>query len=82
MSRSHELSLEEDMKFRITFKTPDTVEHAVKTELDSLDLEDDLEEWELEKEMRKTLDHYVKYGEVIIVEFDTEEKTARVISAR
>ncbi len=73
------------MKFTITFKTPDAISEAIDTFLEErpwchsycpehCDNPD-----EVSREMRSVAEEYVKYGEYLTVEFDTEAKTATVI---
>jgi len=57
------------MKFTVTFKTPDAVQHA----LDELPADAD---WE---STQKVLDKFVEYNEYVRVEFDTEKGTATVL---
>ena len=57
------------MKFRITFKTPD----AIQEFLDKYDNEDDYEDISL------FIREYVTYGEYVRLEFDTVDKTVKVL---
>lgn len=52
------------MKFKISFKTPDAMEQVY-----------DLPEFAQEN-ARDFMQKYMKYGEYITIEFDTEAKTA------
>jgi hypothetical protein len=56
------------MKFELTFKTPDVIDQATH------DLTDDRDEAEVVAFAKK----FVKYGEYIIVDFDTDAGTATV----
>lgn len=62
------------MKFNITFKTPDL----------DMQFEDNMYETDdgyryLKEEVKKALDKFIKYDEIITVEFDTETKTVKVL---
>lgn len=61
------------MKFTVTFKTPDALERALD---DAFPLEVRAANM---REARKFAERYVKYGECISVEFDTETGTAKVL---
>jgi len=75
------------VKIRITMKDPDCeygpVEDAVKAELESVPgLSKDEREALMEtrcESARAKLDKWMKYGEYLTVEFDTEAGTATVI---
>jgi hypothetical protein len=58
----------EKMKLKVLFKTPDVVDYALE------DLNGD--DYNKAKELMK---RYIKYGELITIEFDTEEHTAKVV---
>ena len=67
------------MKIRITFKTPDAVDDAIN----DLELDENLDEeakLEVLDSVTEFINKFVKYGELITVEFDTEDKTATVVS--
>jgi len=57
------------MKVRLTFKTPDVVDDAIE--------QDGLEDYEVE--IHKACDKWVRYGEYLTVEVDTEAGTATVL---
>lgn len=61
------------MQFVVTFKTPDAVNDAVWDE--------DMSSEEQEEAVA-FCEKYVKYGEMINIEFDTESGTATVLEAR
>lgn len=77
------------MKIRITFKDPDAVSNAimdkVAADLAALDIPEDeaesLEELRTEK-ANQALTPWIRHGEYLEVEFDTEAKTATVIPNR
>lgn len=56
------------MKFTVNFKTPDALYYALKN------MEED-EEFKCKEFAEK----YIKYGEYISVEFDTETRTVKVL---
>jgi hypothetical protein len=59
------------MKLHITFKTPDAVDYAV-----------DEHGQEFKEEIKKTTNKFVRYGELVTIEFDTETQTATVLPVR
>lgn len=59
------------MKFKVTFKTPDAVDYAIE----------DLSEDERE-EAKETARKFIEYDEYVVIEFDTETKTATVLPVR
>lgn len=59
------------MKFHITFKTPDAVDYAV-----------DEHGQEFKEEIKETAQKFVRYGELVTIEFDTETQTATVLPVR
>lgn len=69
------------MKFKVTFKTPDVVDDAIDQMGQDLlergcsreDIEGDL--WEADK----TLQKFIRYNEIVEIEFDTEQRTATVV---
>lgn len=67
------------MKFTLSFKTPDVLENAITEACADLEEEAALD---LEGEMQDTVRSYVKYGECISVEFDTETSIAKVLRTR
>ena len=70
------------MKIQVTFKTPDTVEEAVKEALTSASENDslDLVGREIQEDKAyETIEKFVKFNEIITVEFDTDKGTAVVV---
>jgi hypothetical protein len=68
------------MKYQLRFKTPDVAEQ-IADEIKALknsDKEEHLEEYERIRDLLKT---YVKYGEYVGIELDTETMTASVKNA-
>ena len=59
------------MKIRVSFKTPDAVHYALQ---DSFPAQEDGYE-----EAKELLEEYIKYGENVTIEFDTENRTATVL---
>lgn len=62
-------------KIRITFKTPDAVSTALSEEFGDLEEENEKAYQEAEEALGK----FVKYGELVTIEFDTDEGTAEVL---
>lgn len=75
------------MKFRVQFKDPDVVHdaavEAAEAELEKMEsLDQEEREQLLDSRAEKLTDFastWVKYGEYITIEFDTEAKTAVVV---
>jgi hypothetical protein len=74
------------MKFRITFKDPNTVNNSIneyaKSLFDNLPLTDEEREdcaYNRAGVISKDVEKWVKYGEYITVEFDLVKKTATVV---
>ena len=69
------------MKFRMTFKTPDELERAVREAV----LEDNpgWSEEELEEEIQEQVsvleERFFKYRELVTIQIDTKEGTATVV---
>lgn len=68
------------MKIKVTMKTPDALDYAIKDALNGNPLPEEREE--LEDEAREKLAHWFKWGECLAVEFDTEAMTATVLPAK
>lgn len=68
----------EVIKFEVTFKTPDAVDSAIVWNLGPRPSFDDGEDGVLRDQMRRAAAKFVKYGEYVTVEFDTEAGTATV----
>ena len=60
------------MKLSLMFKSPETVDYAVS--------QNTTNKYEAE-ELREKLSKFVKYGEYVTIEVDTEEGTAKVVPA-
>jgi len=73
------------MIFTVTFKTPDCVQDSVTEvaiqETFNIENTDDREDKQNEiiRELKKFTEKWVRYGEYIIVEFDTEKGTCKVL---
>ncbi len=75
------------MKFKVTFKDPDTLNDAISNAIrNTLEPQEGFDEEEVEmvvedrkKDIEKSVEAWVKYGEYITIEFDTELNTAIVI---
>lgn len=74
------------MIFRTTFKSPDAVYESVKdiAEQEASGIEDADENCDRQSEIRTELEDFankwVKYGELITIEFDTEKGTANIVT--
>lgn len=60
------------MTFRVTMKTPDAYDDTLSLISQGKDMEDAV----------CLLDRYMKYGEYLTVEFDTEKETATVVPVK
>lgn len=79
------------MKIRLSFKTPDVIDNWINLWLEDLQPEpSEIEDYDLDpegwfdakrEEMRTFMGRWVKYGEVVTLEFDTESQTAIVVEA-
>lgn len=74
------------MKFRVMMKDPDgpyeCIREAAEESLASMNLDDEDREAILPNRVRKLeecTDEWLKYGEYVELEFDTEEKTCTVV---
>lgn len=73
------------MKFKVHFKTPDAVDYAIKeaiaqsTPPDMSDAEADAFFSKKQDELLTCVLKWVKYGECVTIEFDTEADTAIVV---
>ena len=65
------------MKFQVQFKTPDALHYAITDACGKVELE---KREALLDSLNYTANKYVRYGECITVEFDTESQTATVVS--
>lgn len=65
------------MKFTVTFKTPDAAYYEVKSIVENEPDED--KQLELKESLHDFLEKFIKYGEVITIQFDTEAGTATVV---
>lgn len=68
------------MTFRVTMKTPDAYDDALSLISQGKDMEESQG-----KDMEDAvclLDRYMKYGEYLTVEFDTEKETATVVPVK
>jgi len=64
------------MIFRLTFKTPYVTDQIPP---DNKNEKDSEEAWLRFNEVTKTVNEFVKYNELITIEFDTEKGTAIVV---
>lgn len=58
------------MIFQVTMKTPDALQYAIEDATDDLELRSKMEDFASE---------WMKHGEYITVEFDTDKKTCVVV---
>lgn len=61
------------MRFRAMFKTPDAIEYALDGE--------DLTQEEIQEQI-DLCEKWVKYGELVRVDFDTDKMTAKVVELK
>jgi hypothetical protein len=66
------------MKLRVTFKCPDAVDCAIKDAVDALDLTSD-DAMDVSEDIRGKVTPWIKYGEYVTIEFDTDANTATVV---
>ena len=68
------------MLIRLTFKTPDVTDFVPLEVETALGVEHDEEEYEAElKKAMSCINQYVRWGELIRIEFNTNAQTARVV---
>lgn len=77
------------MKFQVSMKDPDTLDDAIDSAIDDLELDPTLSEEEVElvkenrkEETRKMCGKWFQYGEYLVVEIDTEAGTCTVVPAK
>jgi hypothetical protein len=72
------------MKIRIAFKSPDSVCDAVDGVAEKLIMSDDEENFieDTKDKIYEALKTWIKYREMIVVEFDLDNGTARVVPAK
>jgi hypothetical protein len=73
---------ERRMKIRVMFKTPDAVERAIDDVVDADDALDDEDRALLKTQADNFICGFVRYGELITIEFDTEAETATVVPVK
>ena len=67
-------------KFKVTFKTPDAREYVIRAFQLDLPYDDGSdEEYEATEDFKGFLARFVKYSEYITVEFDYDNKTAKIV---
>jgi hypothetical protein len=67
------------MKFIVTFKCPDAVQEAIDYALEDSESSDNDE---LRASYEDLTRKFVMFGEMVTVEFDTNEQTAKVLPVR
>lgn len=74
------------MKFRINFKTPDTMMDAIRQRLEEINFPDTGEGQQarddLKSHMLEAAQNYISYGEATILEFDTDSNAVRAVPVR
>jgi hypothetical protein len=74
------------MKFTVTFKTPSVIDDSILEALDTIEPEegwgDDGSYEVAEEELRGVVEEYVKFGEYVTIEFDTNTNSATVLKAK
>jgi hypothetical protein len=73
------------MKLQVMFKTPDVIDVMMEQAISGVARESDLTEeglQQIKEEINRTISRYVQYNEYITIEFDTSNKTARVVTTR
>ena len=77
------------MQFTITFKTPDAMDDGIRRALADMGGYEDVipepDEMDMDSELAHTMEQvaekFIKWGEYITVQFDTDTKTATVLPA-
>lgn len=73
------------MKVRMNFKMPDVVDDAVRETVDAEMLKGDIgpevDSYDLRFEARRVCEKFVKHGEYVTIEVDTETGKAEVLPA-
>lgn len=71
------------MKFRAFFKHPEAIENGIADAMSDICFSEyddpEAEESAVEDQCRKAAEPFLKYGEMIVIEFDTVAKTATVV---
>lgn len=74
------------MKFTIGFKTPDAIEYALDEYRDYSDESEDGDGMPLSEEQREEakekLEKWIRYGEIVTIDFDLDKMTAKVVSIK
>lgn len=68
------------MKIKVTMKTPDALDYAIKDAVDGNPIPDERDE--LEYEAHEKMAYWFRSSEYLTVEFDTEAMTATVLPAK
>lgn len=70
------------MKFRVLFKTPDTMKDSINRVVQDMDLPSDEARHHLTMQMVELAEDYIQYGENVVLEFDTDNSTVQVKQCR
>jgi 4a-hydroxytetrahydrobiopterin dehydratase len=70
------------MRFRVLFKTPDTMQDSINGAIDQLGITDEDEKRHLTMQLMELAEDYIQYGENVTLEFDTDTGTVDVRQCR
>lgn len=60
------------MRFKVLFKTPDTMQDSITSAVDQLGLTDEEEKHRITMQLAEVAEDYIQYGENVVLEFDTD----------
>jgi 4a-hydroxytetrahydrobiopterin dehydratase len=70
------------MRFKIVFKTPDTMQDSINSEIDRLGITDEEQKHRITMQLMELAEDYIAYGEQVVLEFDTDTSAVRVKQCR
>lgn len=70
------------MKFKVLFKTPDTLSQSINQVIDQLEITDEDQKHQLTMQLMELAQDYISYGEQVTLEFDTDVGSVRVKQCR
>jgi lipoate-protein ligase A len=70
------------MKIELTFKTPDIVHDTAKDLAMQIGFKDEHEMFDIMDDIKKACEPWVKWGEYVTIEIDTETGEAKVQKAK
>lgn len=70
------------MKFKVLFKTPDTLSESINEAVSRLEISDEEKKHQLTMQLAELAEDYVAYGEQCVLEFDTDTASVRVKQCR